>query len=55
MDLSKAFDTLNHELLVEKLHAYGFNHYALTLIKDYLTNKWQKQKSMHHLAPGLNS
>ena len=24
MDLSKVFSTINHELLVTKLHAYGF-------------------------------
>ena len=32
MDLSKAFDTINNELLKAKLHAYGFSKEALTLI-----------------------
>ena len=35
MDLSKAFDTLNHELLIAKLHAYGFHKTALKLVASY--------------------
>ena len=44
MDLSKAFDTLNHYLLIAKLHAYGFSRNALMLIKSYLSNRWQRTK-----------
>ena len=36
MDLSKAFDTINHELLIAKLEAYGFSKEALQLVLDYL-------------------
>ena len=44
MDLSKAFDTLNHDLLIAKLHAYGFSIKSLCLIKSYLSNRWQRTK-----------
>ena len=37
MDLSKAFVTLNHELLIAKLSAYGFNNEPLNLTRSYLT------------------
>ena len=37
MDLSKAFDTLNYNLLIAKLHAYGFQHGALKLLHSYLS------------------
>ena len=45
MDLSKAFDTLNHELLIAKLHAYGFNRDSFKLRNDYLSNRWQRTKT----------
>ena len=44
MDLSKAFDTINHELLVAKLHAYGFDKNSLRVIFSYLTDRWQHVK-----------
>ena len=44
MDLSKAFDTLNHELLLAKLHAYGFSKSAIKLVHSYLNNRWQRTK-----------
>ena len=44
MDLSKTFDTLNHDLLIAKLHADGFSMKALKLINSYLCNRWQRTK-----------
>ena len=44
MDLSEAFDTLNHDLLIDKLHVYGFTSESLKLIKSYLKNPWQRTK-----------
>ena len=41
MDLSKAFDTLNHDLLVAKLETYGLELNAASFIKSYLVNRYQ--------------
>ena len=43
-DLSKAFDCLNHDLLIAKLEAYGFGHSALAFIFDYMENRKQRVK-----------
>ena len=43
-DLSKAFDCLNHGLLIAKLAVYGFDHSALMLIHNYLTGRKQRTK-----------
>ena len=43
-DLSKAFDCLSPELLLAKLHAYGFSIAALRLIHSYLTNRRRRTK-----------
>ena len=42
MDLSKAFDTINHTLLLAKLKAYGFSNQALSLLQIYLCNRFQR-------------
>ena len=44
MDLSKAFDCLNHDLTIAKLYAYNFNRDALKLITSYLRNRKQRVK-----------
>jgi hypothetical protein len=44
MDLSKAFDTINHKLLIAKLSAYGFDIASLEILYDYLSDRWQRTK-----------
>ena len=39
MNLSKAFDTINNELLLEELHACGFS--SPQIIFSYLSERWQ--------------
>ena len=48
-DLSKAFDCLDHELLIAKLNAHGFSLTALKLVHNYLSNRKQRTEisSMH--------
>ena len=42
MDLSKVFDTINHDLLLAKLKAYGFSLNAVKLMCSYLKNRKQQ-------------
>ena len=35
IEVSKAFDTLNHNLLIDKLEAYGFERESLSFMKSY--------------------
>ncbi len=44
IDLSKAFDTIPHSLLVKKLENYGLSNSAVMLIKSYLTSRYQRVK-----------
>ena len=46
MDLSKVFDTINHDLLMAKLHGYGFSINALNLMCVQINNNFSATKSV---------
>ena len=50
IDLKKAFDTVNHDILLQKLEHYGIREEALSWFESYLTNR----KQYVHLN-GINS
>ena len=42
MDLSKAINTINHELIIAKLHSYGFSIETLQVLLSYLYEWWKR-------------
>ncbi|GAB0179767.1 hypothetical protein GRJ2_000442000 [Grus japonensis] len=42
LDFSKAFDTISHSILVEKLAAHGLNGHTLHWVKNWLAGQAQR-------------
>ncbi len=41
LDISNAFDTLDHQILIKKLEYYGLNEFSIKLMESYLSNRKQ--------------
>ena len=41
MNLSKAFDSITHDLMIAKMHAYGFSIVTVTLLYSFLQRRKQ--------------
>ena len=44
LDLSKAFDSINHNLLLKKLKSFNLNQQSIDYIQSYLSNRRQSTK-----------
>ena len=50
IDLQKAFDTINHEILLGNLYAIGFYEKAVAWFKSYLSDRAFKVNTNNHFS-----
>ena len=50
IDLKKSSDTVNHKILMEKLHLAGINEKELNLLSDYVYDRIQKTISNGNIS-----
>ena len=50
IDLQNAFDTINHEILLGKLHAIGFSEKTVAWFKSYLSDRAFKVNINNHFS-----
>ena len=53
MDLSKAYDSIRHDLLLAKLEAYGFSKKSLKFMYSYLHTPKQRVKVFNEFSKWL--
>lgn len=53
VDLKKAFDTVNHAILIDKMKRYGLNELAIKFLRSYLNNRSQCCSVNNHLSRKL--
>lgn len=53
LDFSKAFDTLDHEILCNKLIFFGFDTQAVALIRNYLSGRTQRVRLNSNVSSPL--
>ena len=50
LDLKRAFDVVDHDIMAKKLEIYGFNNKALALFNSYMTNRTQQVQIRNALS-----